>query len=207
MKAHDEVIAHESPTQKNFSSIDHYVDFIRASDYEGVSFSGGEPFLYLTDMIYCIKKLKKLPQNLYIWAYTCGDLITEEIVKSLKDAGLNELRLNIVSRGYDCSPILIMTKYLENVAIEIPAIPGDQKIVENLIPNLIKQGVKFLNLHELAINTHNRTKVLDKGFKGDTVVEGSEKAALEILNFVEQNHFPLTVNFCSNNYKKNRAFV
>jgi pyruvate formate-lyase activating enzyme-like uncharacterized protein len=205
MKPHNKVLIHECPSGKKFNVIDEYIDFIRTSNYEGISFSGGEPFLYFADMLYCIKKLKKLPRPLYIWAYTCGDFITHDTMRYLKEAGLDELRFNIVARSYNIEPIAIASKYFNTVSVETPAIPGYDPVIKSLIPELMECNVKYINLHELNIGNYNKQRVIDEGFTiKNNIVLGSEKSAMSVIDFIDENNLSISVNYCSYKYKTNR---
>lgn len=209
MKSHNKVPMYATAIpDKNINSIDEFVDVIRTRDFEGVGFSGGEPFLYFTDMLYCVKELKKLPKPIYVWAYTSGDFVTPDTLQYLKKAGLDELRFNIAARGYDISPVAIAGKYFNNVSIETPAIPDHGPIIMSLILELIECNVKFLNLHELHVGDYNRQKIIDSGFSiENNIVLGSEKTALDIIDFVDTEHLPIFVNYCSYKYKTNRTKV
>lgn len=203
MKPHTKVPMHANLFAE-FNSIDQYITLIRDRDYEGVSFSGGEPFLYFADMLYCIKELRKLPRPLYIWAYTCGDFVTPDTMGYLKEAGLNELRFNIVARSYDIAPIAIAGKYV-TVSVETPAIPDYGPAIKSLIPELIEYGVKYINLHELNTGDYNKQRIIDEGFTvKDNIVLGSEEVALNILDHVIKENLPISVNYCSYKYKTTR---
>jgi len=195
---------YEKPTGKVFSSVDEYVNFVRDSHLTGVSFSGGDPLLTLDDLLLYTKTLRTEFPNLYIWAYTSGQTLTPETASKLNDAGLNELRFNIASREYNIDPI-IAANAIKTLTIEIPAIPEDVDTLKKTIPNLIKANVKHINLHELTAHAFNRRAMSERKYTiVNDVIIGSEAAALGIIDFVEKNNLPISVNYCSKKYKYER---
>ena len=87
--------------------------------------------------------------EMHKWMYTNGILLTGETLGKLRDAGLNEIRLNLFVQNYDIEKICLASQYIDIVTVEIPAIPEDFERVCKLLPELVRSGVKYLNLHQL----------------------------------------------------------
>lgn len=80
-----------------FSGLEDYLAFLRLFEFQGTSFSGGEPLLRLEETLNWIARLKQeLGAEFYVWLYTNGDLVDEHKLRALQDAGLDEIRINIV---------------------------------------------------------------------------------------------------------------
>ncbi|MFH0773282.1 MAG: radical SAM protein, partial [bacterium] len=140
-----------------FDSPEDSVAFLKKYRFEGVGLSGGEPFLVFETLLSYISTIRREPgKQMYIWAYTNGDLVTKERAKQLAKAGLNELRFDIAARGYNFDPLLIAKKYLPTVTIETPIIPEDKKLLSVALQKAKKYQISFINLHELYRTPHNQ---------------------------------------------------
>lgn len=198
------------PEQLHFNSVNEYIEFLETFDFKGVSFSGGEPFLVVDRMLEYISKIRQhFGGKHHIWAYTNGDLVTENNLSLLRDAGLNELRFDIAANKYDLTAVKKAIDYIETVTIEIPAIPEDTAILKFLLKDLDNIGVSHLNLHQLMRTDHNSSKldkrcyfpVNRKEHPKYTPIMESELAALEIIKHAVTLQLDLGVNYCSSCYK------
>lgn len=153
----------ETPqTQKLlFESPDIYVDYINRFKFKGVSFSGGEPLLVFDRTLDFIKNVRKgCDPSIYIWMYTNGILASEDKFKLLAEAGLNEIRFDLGAVNYNPKVLHNASKYIENVTVEIPAVPEEKEKLLSVLPTLVKYGVKNLNLHQLRLTEYNSSKLL-----------------------------------------------
>jgi pyruvate formate-lyase activating enzyme-like uncharacterized protein len=119
----------------------------------GVSFSGGEPFLEPARLLEWTRFFaRELPQA-YLWVYTNGWLVTETVLAEIGQIGISEIRFDTAASGYDHPQILqkmaVAARYIQNVTVEIPAIPQDSARVLHSLEPWVQAGVKYLNLHEL----------------------------------------------------------
>ncbi len=193
-----------------FTSAKDYTTYLKQFHFKGIGISGGEPFLVFDKVIEYIKTIRDcLGSQLYIWIYTNGDLVTDDKLKRLKDAGLNEIRFDISAADYNLKPISLAAKYIHNIAVEIPAIPEDLDIVKSILKRFEDIGVKYLNLHQLMMNDNNRAEFIKRNYtvtnphlyKNDSPVIESELAAFAILKHALKINSALGVNYCSRCYK------
>ncbi|MGM0497331.1 MAG: radical SAM protein, partial [Bacteroidota bacterium] len=182
-----------------------YIDYIEKIGYKGVSISGGEPFLTFEKSLEYIAAVRRKFDSMYIWLYTNGTLVTEDKLKMLHDAGLNEIRFDIGATGYNLKYLKKAIGKIPVVTVEIPAIPEDLEKMKVLMKELSDIGVKHLNIHQLRLTPHNINKLAYKPYTflpGEkvTVIE-SEITALKLIHHGLLNNIPLAVNYCSFVYK------
>ena len=190
-----------------FEKPDVYLDFLKKFGYGGVGISGGEPFLVFDKVIAFITAVRKhLGGGTYIWLYTNGKHITKTRLERLKEAGLNEIRLNLTVHDYRTDILPLVRKLMPTVAVEIPALPGDYAKLENMVDRLSAIGVDHLNLHQLHATKANHHR-LPHGLhffptRRKTVPNAeSDLAALRVLEYVLHNRLDLSVNYCCQKYK------
>ena len=183
-----------------------YIDYIEKFGFEGISLSGGEPLLTFEKTMHFLSALKEhFGNEKYIWLYTNGALLDAEKVGRLKNAGLNEIRFDLSARAYKLDKIKLAVGRIENVTVEIPAIPEDLEILKKLVRELEKIGVNYLNLHQLRLTPFNFKNLVSRDYTflhGKKVaVLDSELVALEIIRYTKEHDIRLPVNYCSFVYK------
>jgi len=189
-------------------SLEAYIAFLRFFRFCGVAFSGGEPLLAFEDLVTWITRIKhEFGDGIYLWVYTNGDLVDEDKLRVLHQAGLDEIRINIRARDYRLAPVILARKFIQTVTVEIPAIPEDYKILKDRIVDLHKLGVDHLNLHQLFANQVNYRSLAKRSYTflplvgtASPVLE-SEIAVLRLLLFALQNQIELPINYCSLVYR------
>lgn len=187
----------------------------------GVSYSGGEPLLYLESRVIPLAAmLRKRKAGIYQWLYTNGVLTTPDSMKKLADAGIEEVRVDLAATGFDegvMNKLSMMRSIVGNVTVQVPSIPEvHYKLVsEKIIPRLIDNGVERLNLQELYVRTARATAYLkDKDVYysrlGLLSPTDSRSITAEIMEHVIENKLPILVNDCSNDavfvWRSNLAF-
>jgi uncharacterized protein len=197
-----------------FTNPEDYLDYIEKFGIKGVSISGGEPLITIDKSISFLSAVTgRFGDGIHKWLYTNGILITEGILSRLKDAGLNEIRFNLVAQGYKLDKIKLASKYIDTVTVEIPAIPEDYERLCTLLPQLVESGVKFLNLHQLRCTPYNFNKFRERGYTflhgPDATVLESELTALKVIKRAADSGVRLPINYCSfvyrNNFQRIRA--
>ncbi|MBN2372862.1 radical SAM protein [bacterium] len=189
-----------------FTRPEDYIDYLGYFQFRGASISGGEPLMTLDRTMTFVSKIKRqLGNNIYLWLYTNGILLTESIVGRLKDAGLDEIRFDLSAVNYSLDKLKLASGKIPKVTVEVPAIPEDESILRDLVFKLEAAGVSYLNLHKLRCTVHNYPHLARRGYtllheEHATVLE-SELTALRILRFVTDNQLALPVNYCSFAYK------
>jgi pyruvate formate-lyase activating enzyme-like uncharacterized protein len=193
-----------------FSSIHGFLEYLEKFNFEGVSFSGGEPFLVIDKVLEYINGIRRwFGDKHHIWAYTNGDLVTLENLSLLKQAGLNELRFDIAANNYDLTAVEKAVGYIDTVTVEIPAIPEDKENLKPVLKEMKKIGVKHLNLHQLMKTENNAENLNHRGYStvnealypGQAPIMESELAALDILKHAIETKLDLPINYCSRCYK------
>jgi len=188
-----------------FEKASDYVSYVEEFGFRGVSISGGEPLLTFDRTLEYLKTVRASFPEMHLWMYSNGKLATVEKLRQLSAAGLNEIRFDISAFDYGLTAVEMASGIIETVTVEIPAIPEDQDLLQNLLPVMAHRGVHHLNLHQIRCTPHNRDNLVARGYtfirgQGLTVLE-SEITALEILDYAERQKLPLPVNYCSFPYK------
>jgi len=193
-----------------------YADFVQKVGYKGVGFSGGESLLAYETLLSFIREIrKKLGDDIYLWIYTNGDLVDENKLEGLKQAGLDEIRFNIAGRGYTLRPVELALKFIDTVTVEIPAIPEDFEVVKDAIGAMEHIGVHHLNLHQLLASPYNYSALAHRNYTllhelvGDAYtpysnwvpVLDSEMTALRLILYAVRNSISLPINYCCQAYK------
>jgi pyruvate formate-lyase activating enzyme-like uncharacterized protein len=179
-----------------------YVEYVERLGIKGVGLSGGEPFLTMERTLAFASALKRrFGDALYLWLYTNGMAATEEGLKRLADAGLDEIRFDLTAVGYDTSRLSLASRIIKRVTVEIPAIPEDYPRLERLVLELPDAGVRHLNLHQLRVTSYNSNRLMERGYTflhGEqvTVLE-SELTALKVLAYAKKAGTGLPINYCS----------
>jgi uncharacterized protein len=183
-----------------------YAEYINRFQFKGVSFSGGEPLLVFDRTVKFIQTVRKqCNPELYIWMYTNGILISDDKLKALAGAGLNEIRFDLGAVNYNPEVLKNASRYIPNVTVEIPAVPEEKETLLNILPQLCEFGVSNLNLHQLRLTGYNESKLLKRDYTflhgEQPVVAESEITALEVMAHVVKNHLPIGVNYCNFQFK------
>jgi pyruvate formate-lyase activating enzyme-like uncharacterized protein len=189
-----------------FSDAQDYADYLAAFRFSGMSISGGEPLLTLERSAKFISKAKKkFAHVLHVWLYTNGILVSDDKLKQLREAGLDEIRFDISANRYDLEKVKSAVGLIPTVTVEIPAIPEDCRRLQQIVVQLADIGVSHLNLHQLRCTPHNCTNLLRRNYTflhgpKVTVLE-SELSALEIIRYACEHGITLPINYCSFVYK------
>ena len=172
---------------------------IDACRSKGVGITGGEPLLNTDSVIEYIKQLKdRYGLHFHIHMYTGKENIPDSVLKSLKDAGLDEIRFH---HPGDFSAIKNAIKVGLNTGIEIPVIPKNEGSVIKMIKTAEDSGVSFINLNELEYSDTNSKELKKRGFKlkDDDLfaVSGSEESTEIILKWCLENTEKIDIHYCS----------
>ncbi len=194
-------IAFEDPAE--------YVDYLERFGIKGVGISGGEPLLAFNRLLSFIRRIKgSFGSGMYVWLYTNGDLLDGPKLERLKEAGLDEIRLDIVHRKYSLRRVEIACRHMHNVTVEVPAIPEDYQRLRECIPRMQRIGVKHLNLHQLHATAHNYKNLTRRNYtflhypsNYPVPVYESEMTALMQLTEAIDGRVELPINYCSHIYK------
>jgi len=198
----------ETPSTQSmeFLTAELYADYVKTFGFKGVSFSGGEPLLFFDRTLDYLKAVRRIASpDVYIWLYTNGILADYEKLKILADNGLNEIRFDIGATNYNIEKLKIATQLLPVVTVEIPAVPEKTDLLNELLYDLDKIGVKNLNLHQLRLTKYNAPQLLKRNYTyvnaERPIVLESEISALETLLYAKERDLQIGINYCSFHYK------
>ncbi|MCS7108884.1 MAG: radical SAM protein [Sulfolobales archaeon] len=180
------------------------VEEVAGSLSEGVGITGGDPLEVLDRTTLVIKSLKEcFGRDFHVHLYTNGFKLDEKAAASLDNAGLDELRIHITSPK-SLKALKIALGRAFDVVVENPAMPGQTRSTIELIKDLVKLGVKYVNLNELEVSDLNYQSLILRGFEispdGRSVI-GSKDTAIEVINLVKELSLDISVHFCPALYK------
>ncbi len=168
----------------------------------GAGLTGGDPLAKLDRTTTIIKKLKSIHgKRFHIHLYTILNLLDEETLTTLYNAGLDEIRFHPdLDNEKLWNRISLAKKFDWDIGVEIPVIPRKEKETKKLI-KFIENKVHFLNLNELEVADNKANKLLDMGAETKNylsyAVKGSEQMAKELLEFVDKEKINLRVHYCT----------
>ncbi len=177
-------------------------------DAKGAGITGGDPLCRLWRTLFTIRRLKKqFGKKFHIHLYTSLDLVTENNLKQLHKAGLDEIRIHLDTDNKLWAKMILPLAYDWHVGVEIPVIPGKEKelktminIIEN-INNNSQNKIKFLNLNELEIADNKVNKLAKLGYKTKDefsyAIKGSNELALKLIRYIEKRKIKLNVHYCT----------
>lgn len=122
----------------------------------GVSYVYLEPFMEIELYPDIIRKFRAT--GIHQHMYTNGTLCTEENLRALGEAGLDELRFNLGASG--CADRVIENmatakKYIRYVGIETPITPELYETFMQKKEKILATGIDFMNCAELHLNPNN----------------------------------------------------
>ena len=178
-----------------------YADYVNRFNIQGVSFSGGEPFLTFDRVLSFLETLKTHADHpVYTWIYTNGILVTRDKLVALQERGLDEIRFDISADRYRLDALEKALGVIPNVTVEIPAIPEDLPMSKKVIVELDQMGVDYLNLHQIRCTPYNRERLANRGYTflhGPKVtILDTELAALELIRYALDRSITLPINYC-----------
>lgn len=190
-----------------FSSSEEYAEYVATLKFSGVSISGGEPLMTpdLT-LAYLSAVRKRCGDDVHLWLYTNGILLTADLCNRLRDAGLNEIRFDLGAVRYHLKKLRLAVGRIPAVTVEIPAVPEDEELLKRKMFEMADAGVNHLNLHQMRLTPFNFGPLTERGYTflhGEkvTVLE-SELSALRMVRFGLAQGIQLPVNYCSFPYKR-----
>ncbi len=172
----------------------------------GVSYVYLEPFMEIEKYYSIIKKFKEA--KIYQHLYTNGTLATEENLKALGEAGLDEIRFNL--GAVNCSDkvienIRIAKKYIKNVGIETPMTPEFFDAFLSKKESLLNTKLDFINCAELHLNENNIGN-----YEGENMYIArhgyispiwSRELTLKFMRIADEEKWDVAVHDCSNQTK------
>lgn len=172
----------------------------------GVSYVYLEPFMEIEKYYNIIKIFKNA--GVYQHLYTNGTLATEETLKALGEAGLDEIRFNLGASNCADSVIqniAIAKKYIPNVGIETPMTPQLFDTFFKKKQEILATGVDFINCAELHLNENNIANYSGENMyisrHGYVSPIWSRGLTLQFMKIAAEEQWDLAVHDCSNDTK------
>jgi uncharacterized protein len=172
----------------------------------GVAYVYLEPFMEIEKYYSVIKKFSDAGIHQHL--YTNGILATEETLKALGEAGLNEIRFNLgASKCSDkvIENIRIAKKYIKNVGIETPMTPEFFEAFFKKKQEILETKLDFINCAELHLNENNIDNYHGENMyisrHGYISPIWSRELTLKFMKIADEEKWDLVVHDCSNNTK------
>jgi pyruvate formate-lyase activating enzyme-like uncharacterized protein len=169
----------------------------------GISYVYLEPFMEIEKYYPVIKKFSEA--NIHQHLYTNGTLATEESLKALGDAGLDEIRFNLAATN--CSDKVIENmeiakKYIKCVGIESPMPPAffERFLAKKKV--ILEAKPDFINCAELHLNENNIENFYGENMyisrHGYISPVWSRELTLKFMKIADDENWDLLVHDCSN---------
>lgn len=192
-----------------FAAPEEYAAYVAIMGFSGVSISGGEPLLTPELTLSYLKAVRnRCGDDVHLWLYTNGTMLTTELCSRLQDAGLNEIRFDLGAVRYNLKKLRLAVGHISTITVEIPAVPEDEELLKLKMVEMSETGVNHLNLHQMRLTPHNFGPLTEPE-RGYTFLHGekvtvldSELSALRTVRYSLEKSIPLPVNYCSFAYKR-----
>ncbi len=172
----------------------------------GIAYVYLEPFMEIEKYYSFIKKFSDAGIHQHL--YTNGLLATEENLKALGEAGLNEIRFNLgASKCSDkvIENIKIAKKYIKNVGIETPMTLEFFESFFKKKQEILDTKLDFINCAELHLNENNINNYYGENMyisrHGYISPVWSRELTLKLMKIADEESWDLVVHDCSNNTK------
>ena len=176
----------------------------------GIAYVYLEPFMEIEKYYGIIRRFRDA--GVYQHLYTNGTLATEENLRALGEAGLDELRFNLGASG--CADrvieaIGISKRYIPMVGIETPMTP---ELFETFLKKkdaILATGLDFMNCAELHLNPNNLGNYWGENLymyrQGYLSPIWSHELTLKLMRRAAEEQWPIAVHDCCNRTKLARG--
>lgn len=172
----------------------------------GVSYVYLEPFMEIEKYYGIIRVFHEAGVHQHL--YTNGTLATQETLRALGEAGLDELRFNLGASGCSNQVIALMAtakKYIPQVGVETPMTPAFYKAFLQKKQAVLDTGIDFINCAELHLNPNNIDNYAGESLylcrQGYVSPIWSREITFAIMRMAAQEGWNLVVHDCSNHTK------
>ena len=169
----------------------------------GIAYVYLEPFMEIEKYYGVIRKFHEA--GIYQHLYTNGTLATEENLRALGEAGLDELRFNLGASG--CADrvigmIGVAKRHIPMVGIETPMTPSFYEAFRQKKDAVLATGLDFMNCAELHLNPNNIGN-----YWGEPMVMcrlgylspiWSHELTLKLMRQAAEEGWPIAVHDCCN---------
>ena len=172
----------------------------------GVSYVYLEPFMEIEKYYGIIRRFHEAGVHQHM--YTNGTLATEENLRALGEAGLDELRFNLGASGCADSVIrhiALAKRYIPTVGIETPMTPEFFEAFLQKKDRILATGLDFMNCAELHLNPNNIDNYAGENLyicrHGYISPIWSRELTLRLMRTAAEEEWPILVHDCSNRTK------
>ena len=172
----------------------------------GIAYVYLEPFMEIEKYYGIIRRFHEAGVHQHM--YTNGVNATEENLKALGEAGLDELRFNLGASGTADRVIDAMDaakKYIPQVGIETPMTREFFKALNAKKEKNLATGIDFMNCAELHLNDNNIGNYAGEpmyfcrmGYLSPII---SRDLTLQVMKTAAEEQWPIAVHDCSNKTK------
>jgi pyruvate formate-lyase activating enzyme-like uncharacterized protein len=172
----------------------------------GVSYVYLEPFMEIDRYYGVIRKFREAGVHQHM--YTNGTLATEENLRALGEAGLDELRFNLGATNASDAVIRAMEtakRFISQVGIETPMTREFAEAFRQKKDRILATGIDFMNCAELHLNDNNIGNYAGEpmyfcrmGYLSPII---SRDLTLQVMKTAAEEQWPITVHDCSNKTK------
>ncbi len=172
----------------------------------GIAYVYLEPFMEIEVYYPIIRKFHAA--GIHQHMYTNGTLCTEENLKALGEAGLDELRFNLGATL--CADTVIQSmaqakKYIPHVGIETPMTEEFFSAFFDKKEAILNTGLDFINCAELHLNPNNLENYMGLPMyicrQGYLSPIESRELTLRFMKIADDEGWPLAVHDCANRTK------
>ena len=172
----------------------------------GVAYVYLEPFMEIEKYYGIIRRFHEA--GIYQHMYTNGTLATEENLRALGEAGLDELRFNLGATN--CADRVIdaldtARRFIPHVGIETPMTPEFFAMFNEKRERILAAGPEFINCAELHLNPNNIVNYWGEKMyisrHGYVSPIWSHELTLRLMRMAGEQRWPITVHDCSNRTK------
>lgn len=169
----------------------------------GIAYVYLEPFVEIEKYYNLIRKFHNAGIHQHL--YTNGTLATEEKLKALGEAGLDEIRFNLGASN--CADKVIKNigvakKYIKNVGIETPMTPEFYDSFFKKRQMILDTGIDFINCAELHLNENNIGNYFGENLyisrHGYISPVWSRELTLKLMKTADDESWGIVVHDCSN---------
>ncbi len=172
----------------------------------GVAYVYLEPFMEIEKYYGVVAKFRAAGVHQHL--YTNGIRCTEENLRALGEAGLDEIRFNLGATG--CSEkvienIALAKKYIPRVGVETPMTPEFYDSFQQKKDAVLATGLDFMNCAELHLNPNNIGNYEGEPMyicrMGYISPIWSRELTLKLMKMADEEKWPIVVHDCSNHTK------
>ncbi len=172
----------------------------------GISYVYLEPFLEIEKYYSIVRKFREAQVHQHL--YTNGTLATEETLRALGEAGLDEIRFNLGASN--CADrvienIRIAKRHIPSVGIETPMTPEFYEAFLRKKQAILQTGLDFINCAELHLNENNIGNYFGENLylcrQGYISPIWSRELTLKLMKLADEEQWELAVHDCANRTK------